>query len=61
MPGLPKTRSEKIMRQNLRKKAKGELSDLGDMSTLADPEIVEYKHIKTDFRQRWKGKSYCKT
>jgi acetyl-CoA synthetase len=37
---LPKTRSGKIMRRILRKVAAGELTDLGDTSTLADPSVV---------------------
>jgi len=41
VPGLPKTRSGKIMRRILRKVAVGEKKDLGDVSTLADPSIVE--------------------
>jgi acetyl-CoA synthetase len=40
-PGLPKTRSGKIMRRILRKIAAGDTGDLGDVSTLADPSIVE--------------------
>ncbi len=40
-PGLPKTRSGKIMRRILRKIAANELDDLGDTSTLADPSVVE--------------------
>jgi len=40
-PGLPKTRSGKIMRRILRKIAADELSNLGDTSTLADPAVVE--------------------
>jgi acetyl-CoA synthetase len=39
--GLPKTRSGKIMRRILRKIAEGELSNLGDISTLLDPGVVE--------------------
>lgn len=39
-PGLPKTRSGKIMRRILRKIAEGEFSNLGDISTLADPSVV---------------------
>nr|VFK19729.1 MAG: acetyl-CoA synthetase [Candidatus Kentron sp. LPFa] len=39
-PGLPKTRSGKIMRRILRKVAAGELDTLGDTSTLADPSVV---------------------
>lgn len=40
-PSLPKTRSGKIMRRVLRKIAAGETESLGDMSTLADPSVVE--------------------
>jgi acetyl-CoA synthetase len=40
-PGLPKTRSGKIMRRILRKVAANELDNLGDTSTLADPAVVE--------------------
>ena len=40
-PGLPKTRSGKIMRRILRKIAENELSNLGDTSTLADPSVVK--------------------
>ena len=40
-PGLPKTRSGKIMRRILRKIAENELSNLGDTTTLADPSVVE--------------------
>ncbi|WP_317896840.1 acetate--CoA ligase [Aurantibacillus circumpalustris] len=40
VPGLPKTRSGKIMRRILRKIAEGETSNLGDTSTLLDPSIV---------------------
>jgi len=39
--GLPKTRSGKIMRRILRNIAAGEFKDLGDLSTLADPSVVE--------------------
>ncbi len=39
-PGLPKTRSGKIMRRILRKIAEDEFSNLGDTSTLADPTVV---------------------
>ncbi len=41
VPGLPKTRSGKIMRRILRKIAEGDLSNLGDISTLLNPEVVE--------------------
>ena len=40
-PGLPKTRSGKIMRRILRKIAASELDNLGDTSTLADPAVVD--------------------
>jgi acetyl-CoA synthetase len=48
-PGLPKTRSGKIMRRILRKVAANEAEDMGDVSTLLDPAVVE--EIK-------KGKAY---
>jgi len=41
VPGLPKTRSGKIMRRILRKIAEGENKDLGDTSTLLNPEVVD--------------------
>ncbi len=41
VPGLPKTRSGKIMRRILRKIAEGDVSNLGDTSTLLNPEVVE--------------------
>jgi acetyl-CoA synthetase len=40
-PGLPKTRSGKIMRRILRKIAENEIGSLGDTSTLADPAVVD--------------------
>jgi acetyl-CoA synthetase len=40
VPGVPKTRSGKIMRRVLRKVAHGD-TDFGDLSTLANPEIVQ--------------------
>lgn len=40
-PGLPKTRSGKIMRRILRKVASGDIEELGDTSTLADPSVVD--------------------
>jgi acetyl-CoA synthetase len=46
VPGLPKTRSGKIMRRILRKIAEGDTSSLGDTSTLLDPEVVDI--IKSD-------------
>ena len=39
-PGLPKTRSGKIMRRILRKVAENDFGSLGDTSTLADPAVV---------------------
>lgn len=41
VPGLPKTRSGKIMRRILRKISEGITSDFGDVSTLLDPDVVE--------------------
>jgi acetyl-CoA synthetase len=41
VPGLPKTRSGKIMRRILRKVAAGALDELGDTTTLADPSVVD--------------------
>jgi acetyl-CoA synthetase len=41
-PGLPKTRSGKIMRRILRKIAANEFENLGDISTLADPSVVQH-------------------
>ncbi len=41
VPGLPKTRSGKIMRRILRKIAEGDTSNLGDTSTLLDPNVVD--------------------
>jgi acetyl-CoA synthetase len=41
VPGLPKTRSGKIMRRILRKIASNEIDNLGDISTLLNPEVVE--------------------
>ena len=40
-PGLPKTRSGKIMRRILRKIATNEIDSIGDTSTLADPSVVD--------------------
>ncbi|MCA1778465.1 MAG: acetate--CoA ligase [Xanthomonadaceae bacterium] len=48
-PGLPKTRSGKIMRRILRKIAANEQDQLGDTSTLADPEVVN--HLVANRRQ----------
>jgi acetyl-CoA synthetase len=41
VPGLPKTRSGKIMRRILRKIASGEKENFGDISTLLNPEVVD--------------------
>jgi acetyl-CoA synthetase len=41
VPGLPKTRSGKVMRRILRKVAEGQPEQLGDVSTLADPSVVD--------------------
>src|SRR5437763_13584483 len=49
-PGLPKTRSGKIMRRILRKIAADELDSLGDISTLADPTVVD--HLVKDKKAR---------
>jgi acetyl-CoA synthetase len=40
-PALPKTRSGKIMRRILRKIAENDVANLGDVSTLADPAVVD--------------------
>ncbi|VDS08810.1 Acetyl-coenzyme A synthetase [Paracoccus haematequi] len=40
-PGMPKTRSGKIMRRILRKIAENDYATLGDISTLAEPEVVD--------------------
>jgi acetyl-CoA synthetase len=41
IPGLPKTRSGKVMRRIMRKVVEGRASELGDVSTLADPSVVD--------------------
>jgi acetyl-CoA synthetase len=41
VPGLPKTRSGKIMRRILRKISEGDISNLGDITTLLDPGVVD--------------------
>ena len=48
-PNLPKTRSGKIMRRILRKIAANEADQLGDISTLADPSVVD--SLKASYRQ----------
>ncbi|HAQ37075.1 MAG TPA: acetate--CoA ligase [Saprospirales bacterium] len=52
-PGLPKTRSGKIMRRILRKIGEGDASSLGDTSTLLDPSVVEdiIKGAKVDVKR----------
>jgi acetyl-CoA synthetase len=47
-PALPKTRSGKIMRRILRKIAEGEADSIGDVSTLADPTVVE--HLVAEYK-----------
>ena len=48
VPGLPKTRSGKVMRRILRKIVEGDGDKLGDISTLANPEVVDV--IREDFK-----------
>jgi acetyl-CoA synthetase len=52
-PGLPKTRSGKIMRRILRKIAANESEQLGDISTLADPSVVE--NLKASYAEMFPG------
>lgn len=52
-PGLPKTRSGKIMRRILRKIAANEAEQLGDVSTLADPSVVE--NLKASYAEMFPG------
>ena len=49
--GLPKTRSGKIMRRSLRQIAAGNFGDLGDVTTLADPSVVD-KLVQTEKSHR---------
>ena len=49
VPGLPDTPSGKIMRRTLRKVAAGQYGELGDVSTLADPSVVD--RIVADHRK----------
>ncbi|XP_065827970.1 acetyl-coenzyme A synthetase 2-like, mitochondrial [Oscarella lobularis] len=56
-PGLPKTRSGKIMRRILRKVAANQTDDLGDVSTLADPAVVE--EIKSRHVELMKEREYA--
>ena len=51
-PGLPKTRSGKIMRRILRKIAADESDQLGDVSTLADPSVVEVLKLTHDIMMK---------
>jgi acetyl-CoA synthetase len=48
VPGLPKTRSGKIMRRLLRKIAEGQRGDLGDTSTLSEPGVVDQLIVIAD-------------
>lgn len=48
VPGLPKTRSGKVMRRILRKIAESRGDELGDVSTLADPSVVDV--IRREFK-----------
>ncbi len=52
VPGLPKTRSGKIMRRLLRKIAEGQRTELGDTSTLAEPQVVEQLIAIADVAKR---------
>jgi acetyl-CoA synthetase len=52
-PALPKTRSGKIMRRILRKIAADEADQLGDVSTLADPSVVD--ELKSTYQKLKKG------
>ncbi|KAG7401508.1 Acetyl-coenzyme A synthetase 2-like, mitochondrial [Phytophthora boehmeriae] len=56
VPGLPKTRSGKIMRRVLRKISHGEEDSLGDVSTLADPSVVPV--LITNTKAALVGKSF---
>ena len=58
-PGLPKTRSGKIMRRILRKIAENEVDALGDTSTLADPAVVDDLIKNRQARRRRRNESRC--
>ena len=58
-PGLPKTRSGKIMRRILRKIAEDEVSALGDTSTLADPAVVDDLIKNRHSRRRRRNEYRC--
>ena len=53
-PGLPKTRSGKIMRRILRKISADEADQLGDVTTLADPSVVE--ELKETYKKMRKNR-----
>ena len=53
MPNLPKTRSGKIMRRILRKIAANKPDELGDITTLSDPSVVE-EIVKLHSSKNWK-------
>ncbi|HYO68688.1 MAG TPA: acetate--CoA ligase [Archangium sp.] len=53
--GLPKTRSGKIMRRILRKVAEGQMDSLGDITTLAEPQVVE-EIVQLEQRESSKGR-----
>ncbi len=55
-PGLPKTRSGKIMRRILRKIGEGDVSNLGDTTTLADPSVVD-DLVKNAGVANWRSRS----
>lgn len=54
-PGLPKTRSGKIMRRILKKIVAHEYDQMGDISTLADPSVVE--HLVAEYKRLCIGSS----
>ena len=54
VPDMPKTRSGKIMRRILRKIAANEADQLGDISTLADPSVVE--NLMSSYVEMFSGK-----
>ena len=64
-PGLPKTRSGKIMRRILRKIAENDFGNLGDTSTLAEPQVVEdlienrQKQVTLGITCRFGGRPLC--
>ena len=54
-PGLPKTRSGKIMRRILRKIVEDDYGNLGDTSTLADPTVVDNLIEVRKANRRWRA------